>query len=336
MNSINILILLFLFILTLYVGKFLLLPLFLALFIYIIIKSLSQDLSKLVTNIGIKINNGVSIFLVFLISFFICYFSLKISKANLNSVLINVEQYQQNLFFFKKILTESDLNKFISLDQFGENVEFLKILKQIMNYITNFAGNFSLVFVYLIFLLLEEKFFEKKIIAIAENKNKIQIFHKINSDIYNYFRIKIFTSFLTGISTFLILYFLGNDLYTIFGVITFFLNFIPYIGSLLSILLPTIFSFFQFMDPLNSFMTLIFLLFIQLIFGNFLEPRLMGKTLNLSPLILMVFLSLMGKIWGVSGMFLSVPIMVVLLIIFNNFKETKKIAIFLSEKGIRK
>jgi len=336
MNSINILLLLFLFLLTLYVGKFLLLPLFLALFIYIIIKSLSQDLSKLVTNIGIKINNGVSIFLVFLISFFICYFSLKISKANLNNVLINVEQYQQNLFFFKKILTESDLNKFISLDQFGENVEFLKILKQIMNYITNFAGNFSLVFVYLIFLLLEEKFFEKKIIAIVENKNKIQIFHKINSDIYNYFRIKIFTSFLTGISTFLILYFLENDLYTIFGVITFFLNFIPYIGSLLSILLPTIFSFFQFMDPLNSFMTLIFLLFIQLIFGNFLEPRLMGKTLNLSPLILMIFLSLMGKIWGVSGMFLSVPIMVVLLIILNNFKETKKIAIFLSEKGISK
>ena len=336
MNSINILLLLFLFLLTLYVGKFLLLPLFLALFIYIIIKSLSQDLSKLVTNIGIKINNGVSIFLVFLISFFICYFSLKISKANLNNVLINVEQYQQNLFFFKKILTESDLNKFISLDQFGENVEFLKILKQIMNYITNFAGNFSLVFVYLIFLLLEEKFFEKKIIAIVENKNKIQIFHKINSDIYNYFRIKIFTSFLTGISTFVILYFLGNDLYTIFGVITFFLNFIPYIGSLLSILLPTIFSFFQFMDPLNSFMTLIFLLFIQLIFGNFLEPRLMGKTLNLSPLILMIFLSLMGKIWGVSGMFLSVPIMVVLLIILNNFKETKKIAIFLSEKGISK
>tara|TARA_B100000575_G_scaffold249914_1_gene216551 strand:+ start:199 stop:1209 length:1011 start_codon:yes stop_codon:yes gene_type:complete len=336
MNSINISLLLFLFLLTLYVGKFLLLPLFLALFIYIIIKSLSQDLSKLVTNIGIKINNGVSIFLVFLISFFICYFSLRISKANLNNVLINVEQYQQNLFFFKKILTESDLNKFISLDQFGENVEFLKILKQIMNYITNFAGNFSLVFVYLIFLLLEEKFFEKKIIAIAENKNKIQIFHKINSDIYNYFRIKIFTSFLTGISTFVILYFLGNDLYTIFGVITFFLNFIPYIGSLLSILLPTIFSFFQFMDPLNSFMTLIFLLFIQLIFGNFLEPRLMGKTLNLSPLILMIFLSLMGKIWGVSGMFLSVPIMVVLLIILNNFKETKKIAIFLSEKGISK
>ena len=336
MNSLNISLLLFLFLLTLYVGKFLLLPLFLALFIYIIIKSLSQDLSKLVTNIGIKINNGVSIFLVFLISFFICYFSLKISKANLNNVLINVEQYQQNLFFFKKILTESDLNKFISLDQFGENVEFLKILKQIMNYITNFAGNFSLVFVYLIFLLLEEKFFEKKIIAIVDNKNKIQIFHKINSDIYNYFRIKIFTSFLTGISTFVILYFLGNDLYTIFGVITFFLNFIPYIGSLLSILLPTIFSFFQFMDTLNSFMTLIFLLFIQLIFGNFLEPRLMGKTLNLSPLILMIFLSLMGKIWGVSGMFLSVPIMVVLLIIFNNFKETKKIAIFLSEKGINK
>ena len=59
----------------------------------------------------------------------------------------------------------------------------------------------------------------------------------------------------------------------------------------------------------------------------------MGKALNISPIIILIFLSLMSQIWGIIGMFLSVPILVVLLIILNNFKETKKIALLLSETG---
>ena len=71
----------------------------------------------------------------------------------------------------------------------------------------------------------------------------------------------------------------------------------------------------------------------HLLIGNLLENRLMGKALNISPIVLLIFLSVMGKLWGISGMFLSVPIIVILIIIFNNFKQTKNIAILLSEKG---
>ena len=71
----------------------------------------------------------------------------------------------------------------------------------------------------------------------------------------------------------------------------------------------------------------------HLLIGNLLENRLMGKALNISPIVLLIFLSIMGKLWGISGMFLSVPIIVVLIIILNNFKQTKNIAILLSEKG---
>ncbi len=59
----------------------------------------------------------------------------------------------------------------------------------------------------------------------------------------------------------------------------------------------------------------------------------MGKALNISPIVLLIFLTLMGKIWGLSGMFLSVPILVTILIFLKNFEQTKKIAILLSEKG---
>ena len=111
------------------------------------------------------------------------------------------------------------------------------------------------------------------------------------------------------------------------------LNFIPFIGSLIAIVLPVIFSIVQSLDFSISVLTIVSLIFVQLLIGNFIEPKLMGKSLNLSPIIMIISLGIFGKIWGIAGMFLSVPILVVMLIIFSNFNQTKKIAIFLSEKG---
>ena len=114
---------------------------------------------------------------------------------------------------------------------------------------------------------------------------------------------------------------------------SFFLNFIPFIGSLLSILLPFVFSAVLFLDFFVPSLTFFFLVLIQIYIGNFLEPKLMGKTLNISPLVMIIFLTIMGKIWGVAGMFLSVPLLVVILIILRNMNSTKRIAIILSESG---
>ena len=129
------------------------------------------------------------------------------------------------------------------------------------------------------------------------------------------------------------LLFLKNDLAPAFGILSFFLNFIPFLGSFLSILLPVLFSAIQFLNIFEPILTLILLTFIQIYVGNVLEPRLMGKTLNISPLVMVIFLSIMGKIWGIAGMFLSVPFLVIILIILSKIKSTKKIAILISEKG---
>ncbi|NBP74184.1 MAG: AI-2E family transporter, partial [Alphaproteobacteria bacterium] len=71
----------------------------------------------------------------------------------------------------------------------------------------------------------------------------------------------------------------------------------------------------------------------QLVIGNVLEPRMMGKSLNLSSLVVIVSLAVWGSIWGVTGMFLSVPITVVLMIVLAEFKQTRPIAILLSADG---
>jgi len=67
--------------------------------------------------------------------------------------------------------------------------------------------------------------------------------------------------------------------------------------------------------------------------GNFLEPKLMGNTLNVSPFVVMMSLTLWGSIWGIAGMFLSVPITVIMLIVFAHSPKTRYLAILLSGDG---
>ena len=317
----------------LYYGKFVLLPLTLALFIFIIIKSLSKKLIDSVLKLfNIKINDLVSFFSIFFIFIIIIYSFVKVLNSNLRSVVDNSSYYQNNLKNLINFFSDYKIEKFIKLNEVFNDVNFLEIFSKIINYFTELTGNFSLILIYIIFFVIEEKLLAEKIKFFFNRLTSKNVLKKINSDVFKYFQIKTFTSFLTGIFTFLILYFFNSDLAPTLGIFAFFLNFIPFVGSLISILIPTIFSLIQFFSFFESIIILIMLTFSQILIGNFLETKMMGKTLNLSPIIMIVFLSIMGKVWGIAGMFLSVPILVFLLIIFSNLNSTKNIAILISEK----
>lgn len=318
---------------SLYFGKFLLLPLLFALLIFLVLKSLSEKLVTFKIN-GYGLNYSISFLIVCLGGLYLIYLIGLLIEINLSNVLSNSEKYQNNFSLILNFIEEKNLKPFLSMfEEMITNVNLNKIFSKTLEVFADMAGNFSLILIYLVFFFLEEKFFKSKIEKIFRNKSSKVIFQKINDQIYNYFQIKIFTSLITGLLTFIILFFSSNDLSIFFGIFAFVLNFIPFIGSLISIILPFLFSLIQNIDFFSSMTILVFLFLIQMLIGNFFEPKLMGKSLNLSPMIMLVTLSIMGKIWGISGMFLSVPLLVILLIIFSNIKSTKKIAIFLSEKG---
>ena len=318
----------------LYYGKFFLLPLFLALFFYIVLNSISKNLIDFTKKYLLVINEAFSFFFIFLLSLTFAYFLFQLLKINVVSIIENSNQYQKNLNFFLELISRNTILEAFLSENLLKDINLIGIFSNLLNLIKSFTGNFTLVLVYLIFIVIEEKFFILKLNLVLKNENKKKLFSKINNDIYNYFRIKTFTSLLTALFTFMILFFLNNELSITFAIFAFFLNFIPYIGSLLAVVLPSLFATIQFMEFFTPILTLILLLVSQIFIGNFLETKLMGKTLNISPIALIIFLSLMGKIWGLVGMFLSVPLLVILIIFLNNFKETKKIAIFLTEKGI--
>lgn len=320
-------------ILVLYFGKFLFLPLLFALLTFIILKSLSNKLStyKLYK---FSINENLSLTIVCSFVFIIIYLLGVLIEINLSNVLNDINKYQINTNNILSFLEKNNSNSpFLSFEKIFKNINLAVILSKTLNFITGLAGNFSLVLLFLIFFILEEKFLKIKIKKINSKTSTKNILKKINNQIYSYFQIKLLTSIFTGVLTFLILIFYKSDLAVFFGILSLLLNFIPFIGSLLSIILPFCFSIIQNLNIFESFSIFILLTITQVIIGNLLEPKLMGKSLNLSPLIMLITLSLMGKIWGLSGMFVSVPILVILLIVFSNFKKTQRLAIILSEKG---
>ena len=112
----------------------------------------------------------------------------------------------------------------------------------------------------------------------------------------------------------------------------FLLAYIPTIGSLLGVVFPALMALLQFGGG-SEFLTIaVGLGAAQLVIGNVLEPRMMGKSLNLSSLVVIISLAVWGSIWGVTGMFLSVPITVLLMIVLAEFVN-RPIAILLSADG---
>ena len=156
---------------------------------------------------------------------------------------------------------------------------------------------------------------------------------KIEWSIARYLGIKTIVSLLTGILSFIILKIVGVHYAVFWAFLITLLNFIPTVGSLIATIFPATYCLLQFGDVYPFLLVLILVGAIQIIIGNILEPRLMGNSLNISSLATLIALSIWGSIWGITGMFLSVPISVILIIILSQFPKTKPIAIMLSDKG---
>src|SRR3954447_3991712 len=156
---------------------------------------------------------------------------------------------------------------------------------------------------------------------------------QIDHDIRVYVRIKTTLATATSALAYLVMAWVGVDFAGFWAVMVFFFYYIPTVGSILAIAAPALLTLVQF-DHLTPFLIVLLVIgTIQIVTANVIEPAVMGRSLNLSPLVVIVSLMVWGTIWGVVGMFLCVPIMVVLLIVLAHFETTRPVAILLSADG---
>ena len=146
--------------------------------------------------------------------------------------------------------------------------------------------------------------------------------------------VKLFTSFLTGLLGYIVMRFVHLDFAMFWAILMFLFNFVPTVGSIISSVFPIMLALLQFNGDLVSFSIVsIGIITIQLLIGNIVDPKIMGKRLNLSPLVLILSLVIWGSIWGVVGMFLCVPIMIIITIVLLQIPSTKKFAMLLTQDG---
>jgi AI-2 transport protein TqsA len=156
--------------------------------------------------------------------------------------------------------------------------------------------------------------------------SSIKTFVKIEHDILKFVKVKFFISLLTGIF-FSIACLLFDVSFPIFwGLLAFIINFVQMVGSVVSVVLLSLFAFVE-LDPTGTLLFFIIVLIaIQVVFGSILEPIMMGKTFSVNIITVLVMLMLWGYIWGIPGLIMSIPITVFLKIILEQFPKTRVIA----------
>jgi predicted PurR-regulated permease PerM len=319
------------------VGQAILLPLVIAIVFWYLISLMSGGFGRIMLG-GNPLPTMTCYILSFLTFFAIIWGIVELIASNIAGVVRVAPIYQANLEVrWENFLAFLRIEQEPTLAQFNEVLNLGQFITGLAASLTNIAANMLIIIIYVIFLLLEQGNFSEKVASLANNPDKEkrarQLLSKINEDVKKYISIKMLTSSTTGILSYILLKVVGVDFAEFWALLIFLLNFIPTIGSIVATIFPSLITLVQF-DTYNPFFAVfVGVTAIQVCVGSILEPRLMGNSLNLSPLIILLNLSLWGLIWGIPGMFLCVPLLVISMIVFSHVPATRPIAILLSRDG---
>lgn len=289
------------------------------------------------------------VLLVIVAAIFSLYFVGNLLVSSFSTILDTYPKYEERFYSIYKIFCDTFKIQYEESSSLLVNLwNSIKIRTTVQNmaislsgYVVSFSKQFMLVGLLTIFLLLEIDSMKGKIkeaFPVQELGGKIvKIAARTILDVTHYISIKFMVSLITGVLIFLCCYIVGMDFPVIWGFLAFILNFIPNFGSIISWGLTTIFALLQFY-PEWGFAIFISVasISINMILGNFVEPRWEGSDLGISPFVILVSLSFWGWMWGFPGMILAVPLMVIVKIICENIELLHPIAILLGTGKISK
>lgn len=329
------------------VGRDILLPLVIAIVVWQVISAMTEAVHQRGIGSfqlpywlsGLFVFLGFSVVLVILSGIFVSEFGVFVEM---------LPQHQNNLVALLDTLPLGLLQLIPAFStgniEEGLNTLLTTILDGFSAYVATLASSLAgvlnqgaVVAIYVVFLLVEQGTFRDKLAAMFPKKEQhddaSEILRSIGQNITDYVGIKTWISFLLGISVYAILWPLGVAHATVWAILSFFLNFIPFIGPIIAIIFPVLTALLTSTNWGWIVGVTAAVSFVQFLFGYMVEPRMMGNRLGVSPIVVLVTLSIFGAIWGLAGMFLSVPLTVILIIVFGHFQSTRWIAVLLSETG---
>ncbi len=319
------------------IGKAVLVPFVIAVVLFYLIIGLMQALRQIKLKekkMPRSLAMGLALAsVVILITLFVL-----LVKNSFDQVLLEADSYQEKL---DELLV--NLYQFFGVEDVGGvseligQIDLSSILTDIIQALRNLASNVGLIIIYVAFLLVEYRGFGKKFKTLAKKFERFEEFDRtlvrIGNDVDTYIKIKTLVSVLTGVFSYILMVLVGVDFAEFWAFLIFLLNYIPVIGSLIGVSFPILLSLVQFPTLLPFVVMTVGLFIVQFTMSQIVEPRLLGSSLNLSPLAIIFALVLWTHIWGPIGAIICVPITVIINIILAKFETTRPIAMMLSANG---
>ncbi len=218
-------------------------------------------------------------------------------------------------------------------------VDFSAYLRTAAGQAGNLLSATILIIIFVTFLFVERIWFATKLSAFyggdearAERVGLLvaTIIHRVN----RYLLVKSAVSAATGAIVFAIARMFALELAVPLAILTFILNFLPSVGSVIATLLVGLAAYIQTGEPAPALVVFLIVGVVQFVIGNLIDPMLLGQALRLSSFGIILSLSFWGAVWGIPGMFLSVPIMVALMIVFAQIPALRPVAILMSREGL--
>ncbi len=196
----------------------------------------------------------------------------------------------------------------------------------------NVLANSFLILLTVIFMLTEAASFPSKLSQLSDNPERsLQRFYRFSDTVKNYMAIKTIMSVLTGVCIAIWLSILGVDFAILWGLLAFFLNYVPNIGSVIAAVPAVMLALVQ-LGSTTALLVAAGFIVMNTVIGNILEPRYMGRGLGLSTLVVFLSLVFWGWVLGPVGMLLSVPLTMTLKIAFESHEDTVWLAIMLGSE----
>lgn len=302
-------------------------PLLLAYFFFFVFSPLNNFLGKH------KIPLSVSVLIDLLIIIFIFGGLSSVILDSFSNFTQQLPQYEVKL---NNIVSSTSLSlgvkdpKFTSfqISKFASDLDIGILAGNLFSSTFSFLGTLVFVVFFFIFVVTGHQNFykalQKRYIREQDKQNKLEkdnllqkTFSEITGQVQQYVLTKFLTSLLSGITVGIILWIFRVDFLIVWATLAFLLNFIPVVGSIIAVILPSLMALVQFESVPYALLIALIIIILQNIIGNYVEPKILGNKLGLNPLVILLSLLLWGYIWGIVGVLLSIPLTAIIKIIIS-------------------
>jgi predicted PurR-regulated permease PerM len=330
-----------------HVGRNILIPVVVAGFLSFFIFTLKQTIRK-GPLIGKHLPNWLCYLLAFAAIGLVFVFIVDIVRDNVQSLIVKSPDYEARLRMLSHEGLEFLRQQKIIPEDFMGGIDELRaraldlirpIVAEIGRALSAVTANVVTIVLYTVFMLLERGRIFKKINLLSSDASGRRAVNELMGDIGDmvreYVTIKTAINLTVAAISYGVMLIVGVEFAGFWALLIFLLNYIPIVGSFSAITAVTLFTLVQ---PegggvQTALLALGLLVAAEQTMSSAVEPRLMGKSLNLSPLVILLSLSVWGSLWGFAGALLAVPITVTVMIILTQFPSTRPFAILMSDSG---